>query len=283
MLTGKLLKEQLADLEREYYDFVVKHLGQWEVWAEASGRVANREEVKDDEIPEAFHMELKMMRAVLEMEDLGRFDWNNPKLKQIFKELPQMPFYKFFGEMVAKIALRLADLANVKTFLEIGAGKANLTGIMLRQMRGNDKPIPIVATDAQSVILENIEKLKSDYPEVDLKTVIWNIMESPSDELFEKMTSPTLLYERYTLNYANCKAVENLAKAADILVLGDWFNHTGKLYGYDEVFKKIGAIPLFYKDVKPILDNCFPNQYIFDQRVIDAIRLPNIALIIAWK
>ena len=283
MLTGKLLKEKLADLEEEYYDFVVKHLGQWEIWAEASGRVANREEVKDDEIPEAFRMELKMMRVVLEMEDLGRFDWNNPKLIQIFAELTQMPFYKFFGEMITRISLRLADLANVKTFLEIGAGKANLTGIMLRQMRENDKPIPIVATDAQSVILENIEKLKGDYPEVDLKTVIWNIMESPSDGLFEKMTSPTLLYERYTLNYANCKAMENLAKAADILVLGDWFNHTGKLYGYDEVFKKIGAIPLFYKDVKPILDNCFPNQYIFDQRVIDAIRLPNIALIVAWK
>ena len=258
MLTGTLLKEKLADLEEEYYDFVVKHMGQWEVWAEASGRVANREEVKDDEIPEAFRMELKMMRVVLEMEDLGRFDWNNPKLIQIFAELTQMPFYKFFGEMITKISLRLADLANVKTFVEIGAGKANLTGIMLRQMREKGKSIPIVATDAQPIILDNIEKLKGDYPEVDLKTVIWNIMEPPSDELFEKVTSPSLLYERYTLNYANFKAMENLAKAADILVLGDWFNHTGKLYGYDDVFKKIGAIPLFYKDVKPILDNLVP-------------------------
>lgn len=283
MLTEKLLKEELADLEKEYYDFVVKHLGQWEVWAEASGRVANREEVKDDEIPDAFRMELKMMRAVLEMEDLGKFDWNDPKLKQIFAELPQMPFYKFFGEMVAKISLRLADLAEVKTFLEIGAGKANLTGIMLKQMREKDKSIPIVATDAQPIILENIGKLKGDYPQADLKTVIWNIMEPPSDELFEKVTSPTLLYERYTLNYANFKAMENIAEAADILVLGDWFNHTGKLYGYDEVFKKIGANPLFYKDVKPILDDCFPNQYIFDQRAVDAIKLPNIALLIAWK
>lgn len=283
MLTEKLLKEELADLEKEYFDFVVNHLGQWEVWAEASGRVANREEVKDDEIPKAFHMELKMMRAVLEMEDLGKFDWNNPKLKQIFAELPQMPFYKFFGEMVAKISLRLADLAEVKTFLEIGAGKANLTGIMLKQMREKDKSIPIVVTDAQSIILENIGKLKDDYPQADLNTVLWNIMEPPSDELFEKVTSPTLLYERYTLNYANFKAMENIAEAADILVLGDWFNHTGKLYGYDEVFKKIGANPLFYKDLKPILDNCFPNQYVFDQRAVDAIKLPNIALLIAWK
>ena len=283
MLTEKLFKEELADLEKEYFDFVVKHLGQWEVWAEASQRVANREEVKEDEIPEAFHMELKMMRVVLEMQDLGKFDWNDPRLKEIFAEITQMPFYKFFGEMVVKISLRLANLAGVKTFLEIGAGKANLTGIMLRQMSRENKLIPLIATDAQPVILENVGKLKDEYPQANLETVIWNIMEPPSGELLKKVTSPTLLYERYTLNYANFKAMENVARAADILVLGDWFNHTGKLYGYDEVFKNIGANPLFYKDVKPILDDYFPNQYIFDQRVLDAIKLPNITLLIAWK
>lgn len=228
-------------------------------------------------------MELKMMRVVLEMQDLGKFDWNDPRLKEIFAEITQMPFYKFFGEMVVKISLRLANLAGVKTFLEIGAGKANLTGIMLRQMSGENKLIPLIATDAQPVILENVGKLKDEYPQANLETVIWNIMEPPSDELLKKVTSPTLLYERYTLNYANFKAMENVAGAADILVLGDWFNHTGKLYGYDEVFKNIGANPLFYKDVKPILDDYFPNQYIFDQRVLDAIKLPNITLLIAWK
>ncbi len=283
MFTVEVFKEKLADLEKEYFDFVVKHLGQWEVWAEASQRVVNREEVKEDEIPEAFHMELKMMRVVLEMQDLGKFDWNDPRLKEIFTEITQMPFYKFFGEMVVKISLRLATIAGVKTFLEIGAGKANLTGIMLRQMSKENKLIPLIATDAQPVILENVGKLKDEYPQANLETVIWNIMEPPSDELLKKVTSPTLLYERYTLNYANFKAMENVARAADILVLGDWFNHTGKLYGYDEVFKNIGANPLFYKDVKPILDDYFPNQYIFDQRVLDAIKLPNITLLIAWK
>ena len=283
MFTVEVFKEKLADLEKDYFDFVVKHLGQWEVWAEASQRVVNREEVKEDEIPEAFHMELKMMRVVLEMQDLGKFDWNDPRLKEIFAEITQMPFYKFFGEMVVKISLRLATIAGVKTFLEIGAGKANLTGIMLRQMSKENKLIPLIATDAQPVILENVGKLKDEYPQANLETVIWNIMEPPSDELLKKVTSPTLLYERYTLNYANFKAMENVARAADILVLGDWFNHTGKLYGYDEVFKNIGANPLFYKDVKPILDDYFPNQYIFDQRVLDAIKLPNITLLIAWK
>jgi len=283
MLTVEFLKENLADLEEEYVDHLVKRFGDWEVWAKASQKIADREKVNDSEIPEVFHAELKMMRVILEMEDLGKFDWNDPRLRQLFAEITQEPFYLFFGKMITEISLRLADLAGVKIFLEIGAGKANLTGIMLRQMIGKGKLLPLIVTDAQPVILENIEKIKDEYSQVTLETLLWDIMEPPSAELLAKVTSPTLLYERYTLNYANVKAMENIAKVADILVLGDWFNHTGKLYAYDEVFKKIGANPLFYKDVKPILDNYFPNQYIFDQRALDAIKLPNITLLIAWK
>ena len=283
MLTKELIKENLADLEEKYVGHLVKRFSEWEVWATASQKIANREEVKEHEIPMVFHVELKMMRVILEMEDLGKFDWNDPRLSQLFREVTKDPFYTFFGEMITEISLRLANLAGVKTFLEIGAGRAHLTDIMLKQMSDKDQSIPLVATDAQSVILENIGTLKDAYPQVNLETLLWNIVEPPSDELIAKVAYPTLLYERYTLNYANVKAIENIAKVADILVLGDWFNHTGKLYAYDEVFKKIGAHPLFYKDVKPQLDDYFPHQYVFDQRALDAIKLPNITLLIAWK
>jgi hypothetical protein len=283
VLTKELLKERLADLEEKYVNHLVERFSEWEVWAKASQKIADREEIRDDEIPKVFHAEMKMMRVILEMEDMGKFDWNNPRLRKLFEELAQEPFYKYFGEMITELSLRLADLAGVNTLLEIGAGKANLTGIMLKRMREKNKSIPLIATDAQPVILENIVKLRGLYPSLQLETLLWNVVEPPSDKLRAKATSPTLLYERYTLNYANFKAMENIAQVADILVLGDWFNYTGQLYAYDEVFKKIGAHPLFYKDIKPLLDNFFPNQYIFDQRALDAIKLPNITLLIAWK
>jgi hypothetical protein len=85
------------------------------------------------------------------------------------------------------------------------------------------------------------------------------------------------------LNYAALKAFENIARVADILILGDWFNCTGKLYAYDEVFKRIGSQPLFFNDVKPLLDRHFPHCVIFDQRAQEAIRLPNITMLLAWK
>jgi uncharacterized SAM-dependent methyltransferase len=224
-----------------------------------------------------------MMRVILEMETSGTFDWNNPRLRQIFEEIAQEPFYTFFGEMITSIALRVAQKAGVKTFLEIGAGKANLTRIMLRLMSETGVSLPLVVTDAQSIILDNIKQLQVGYPQVDLETALWNIVEPPSAELLGKITGPTLLYERYTLNYATIKAFENIARVADILILGDWFNHTGRLYAYDEVFKKIGARPLFYRDVEPLLDRYFPHRLIFDRRAIDAIKLPNITMLIAWR
>ena len=185
--------------------------------------------------------------------------------------------------MITSIALRVAVRAGVKTFLEIGAGKANLTGIMLRLMSEARVRLPLVVTDVQPIILENIERLQATYPQVKLETSLWNIVEPPSAELLGKITGPTLLYERYTLNYATIKAFENIARVADILILGDWFNHSGRLFAYDEVFKKIGAQPLFYRDVQPLLDRYFPHRLIFDQRAIDAIKLPNITMLIAWK
>ena len=283
MLTEAVLKEKLADLEQQYFDHVVERFAEWEVWAKASQRIADGEEVRDDEIPQAFHAELKMMKVILEMENLGTFDWNNPKLRKIFGEIVKEPFYLFYGGMVTAIALRLADIVGGKTFLEIGAGKANLTNIMLQKMSEHGTMFPLVVTDAQPVILDNIKGLKDNYPQANLETLLWDIVDTPSDELRSKVVPPTLLYERYTLNYATLKAFENIAQVADVLILGDWFNHTGKLYAYDEVFKRIGAQPLFFSDVKPLLDTYFPNYYIFDQRAIDAIKLPNITLLIAWK
>jgi len=282
-LTNALIKETCADLESQYVDYLVKHFADWRVWAEASEGVANREQVQEEEIPEAFRTEFKITKVIVEMEDLGKFDWKNPTLTALFGELAQGSFYKFFGDMITKLALRLAQSAGVKTLLEIGAGRANLTRIMLDQMKQMQVKLPIVTTDSQPVILDTIEKLKPDYPQAEILSLIWSITEQPSDELIKTIKHPVLLYERYTLNYANVSAIKNISRVADILVLGDWFNYTGELFAYDEVFKKIGAMPLFYKDIKPHLDEYFPNQYIFDQRAIDAIKLPNITLLIAWK
>ena len=92
-----------------------------------------------------------------------------------------------------------------------------------------------------------------------------------------------LLYERASLTYANFKSIENLAQVADVLVMGDYFNYTGELFAYDLLFEKIGLKPLMYSDVRPLLEECFSDHIIVDQRVNDITGLPNVSLVIAWK
>ncbi len=283
LLTASLIKDACADLQSQYVDYLIHHFADWRVWATASGKVANREPVREEEIPAAFRTEFKITKVIVEMEELGKFDWQNPTLLKLFGELAQGEFYTFFGDMITKLALRLAQSTGVKTLFEIGAGKANLTKIMLDQMRKMQVSLPLITTDAQPIILDTIQKLKSEYPEAEIYPRLWNITGEPCDELLATLRHPVLLYERYTLNYANVSAIKHISQVADILVLGDWFNYTGELFAYDEVFKKIGAVPLFFKDIKPHLDEYFPHQYIFDQQALDSIKLPNITLLIAWK
>jgi len=283
MITKDLVKEKLADVEKRYVEFMLKNLRDWRVWAEASNRMAEGEEVHVADVPEFFHTEYEWARIVLEMEDQGGFNWNDPRLGKLFEAAAQTPFYRMWGETITEISLRLAEAAGVQTLLEAGAGRANLTSIMLKKLSQRNTGLRLVATDAHEAVLENIQKLKDTYPQVQQETLLWDFNSPPPDELLQRVEAPVLIYERASLTYANFQVIENLARAADMVVLGDYFNYTGELFAYDTIFDKIGLKPLFYKDVKPLLDKCFPNQYVLDQSVTDTVHIPNISLTIAWK
>jgi len=48
MISEEFLKEELQDLEKEFVDFCVDYLAEWETWAAASGRMAAGENVRED-------------------------------------------------------------------------------------------------------------------------------------------------------------------------------------------------------------------------------------------
>jgi hypothetical protein len=77
MLTRDLVMEKLKDLEQDYCDFMVTHFAQWDVWADISQRVVNGETAQESSVPKGFLIEYRFLRAILEMETKGSFDWNN--------------------------------------------------------------------------------------------------------------------------------------------------------------------------------------------------------------
>jgi hypothetical protein len=283
MLIKEAIKEKLADLENRYCSFMMEHFACWEQWAEQSGRLLEGKTVVEDEVPEPFRFEYRMTKVVMEMDATGAWDWNNPKLRKVFEEAAGNPLYRLMAETITESAIRLCAEAGVKTLIEVGAGKGHLTGVMAGKLAKKDSSIKLIVTDTDPAILQNIEKIKSGNPRLNLETLQWDINQAPAQTLIEKIQPPCLVYERASIMYTTIPAITNIARFADIVIFGDMFNYTGALYAYDEIFKKLGAFPLFYREVKPVLEECFREHFFLDARAQKEIGLPNTSILIALK
>jgi hypothetical protein len=83
--------------------------------------------------------------------------------------------------------------------------------------------------------------------------------------------------------YTNIPSIGNITHFSDTVVFGDMFNFTGELYAYDEISKKIGAYPLFYSVMKPILVKYLREHFMFDQRAQEELDFPNTTMLIGLK
>ena len=283
MITRDLINEQIHDLEKEYVNFIIDHFTTWKDWADASQKMADGRQVPEEEIPEAFVLEYRLIRLVLEMEAAGKFDWANPRLREIFQQLAQSPFYNLWGKTITQITLRLAESIGAKTLVEVGAGRGNLTQIMIQQIAEKNMAMKLIVSDSDPIVLEHMETLKNAHPGMDITTMLWDIKQPPPDELRSKIEPPCLLYERASILYATIPAIENIAAVSDIVVFGDMFNYTGQLYAYDEISKRIGAHPLFYSEIKPVVEKYFRDHFMFDQRAQEELQFPSTTMMIAFK
>jgi len=283
MLTKKAVKENLADLEERYCSFMMEHFGCWEQWADQSAVLLAGNDVAEDEVPEPFRFEYRMTKVVLEMQAAGTWDWKNPKLRKVFEEAAGNPLYRLMAETITECALRLCAEAGLKTLLEIGAGKGHLTGVMAGKLTGSGSAIPLFVTDSDPVVLQGIGNIAAAHPGVHIENMQWDIRQPAPQALVDRVQQPCLAYERASVLYTAIPAIENIARLADVVVFGDMFNYTGALYAYDEIFKKLGAFPLFYSEVKPVLEKCFREHFFLDARAQQEIGFPNTSILIAFK
>lgn len=283
MLTQQLITEKTADLEKTYVEFCLKQFAAWKDFAQATRRIYQGEQVEEEGVPASYLHEFRMMREILKMEATGKFDWTNPVLKESFSHFVTSDYYKIWGATITEISLRLVQLSGVKTLVEIGAGKGNLTEIMITGLDKAGITIPLVVTDVSPAVLENIGKLKNRFQHMPVETMPWDIKEQPPAALMKKIQHPCLLYERASIVYSTIASLENIANIADIVVLGDMFNYTGELYAYDDIAKKIGGVPLFYSQIRPLMKKCFRDHFMFDLRAQQELGYPTTTILVAWK
>ncbi len=132
-------------------------------------------------------------------------------------------------------------------------------------------------------VLENIDKLAAGHPGIAMRTMPWDITQPPPLALLEAIERPCLIYERASIMYSNIPALENMASVADIVVFGDMFNYTGELYAYDSISEKIGGKPLFYSQIRPLMEKHFSGHFFFDLRAQEALGYPSTTILIGWR
>lgn len=282
MITRGQVDQAIAGWQEPYVDFLSRHAALWRTWAEQSDSMVAGKQVRLEDVPDFFKSDYEWAEVVLDMGGKEQFNWNDPRIARLFAKAVKTPFYKLWGDTIVGIATALATSGGIKTMLEIGAGRGNLSGFMLESLQKNNMNQPLVITDAHATVLDNLSGLHEKFPGRRIDTVLWDV-NRPAPQQLDALSAPVLLYERASLTYANFAAIENLARVADVLVLGDYFNYTGELFAYDLLFERIGLKPLMYRDVQPLLERCFSEHIIVDRQVQATIGLPNVSLIVAWK
>ena len=283
MITREQVDQAIAGWQEPYVDFLSRHAALWRTWAEQSDSMVAGKQVRLEDVPDFFKSDYEWAEVVLDMGGQEQFNWNDPRIARTFCESGHRHRFTSCGVIPSwGLRSRLQMSGGIKTMLEIGAGRGNLSGLMLEALQKNNMNQPLVITDAHATVLDNLSGLHEKFPGRQIDTVLWDVNQ-PAPEPLDALSAPVLLYERASLTYANFGAIENLARVADVLVLGDYFNYTGELFAYDLLFERIGLKPLMYRDVQPLLERCFSEHIIVDRQVQATIGLPNVSLIVAWK
>lgn len=282
MINRNQVEQAIAGWQEPFVDFLCHHAAAWRTWVEQSDSMVAGAHVPLEDVPDFFKTDYEWAEVVIDMSDQGEFNWNDPRIAGLFAKAVQTPFYKLWGDTITGIALALADAAGIASLVEIGAGRGNLSARMLESMQARGMQQSLIITDAHATVLDNLAGLRQQFPGRSIETVLWDVNQA-APKTVANVQGPVLLYERASLTYANFQSVENLARVADVAVLGDYFNYTGELFAYDRLFEKIGLKPLMYSDIKPLLERFFAGHIIVDLRVHTTISLPNVCLIVAWK
>ena len=84
MINAKNLENKMLGVQERYISFMLKNLKDWRLWAEASQKMADGKKVKKEEIPDFFHTEYEWAKTVLDMENQGEFNWQDPRIANLF-------------------------------------------------------------------------------------------------------------------------------------------------------------------------------------------------------
>ena len=278
-----VLLESIKQPMEQYYQTMKDMIGNWQPLVEVSEKILAGEVVTNDRVAPQLHFLVDWMKLIMQVTRDSAWDWTKPEIQAIYKKIADSPIYKTFAEATVGIVTAILKTGQIGTLVEIGTGPGQVTDKLCAEMTHCNINVPIIISDRSPGIAETAERLRKSYPQLTITDLIWDIRKEPPGQLLSKITKPVLLYERFCIPYGGYDAINSIAPVADILVMVEDLNLTGKKEAYDVIYEKIGLQFFTYAEAKKYLDKHFSFIHTCDTKTIEALNLPVTDFTLAMK
>jgi hypothetical protein len=239
--------------------------------------------VRNDEVQAELQFLVEWMRLITEVTRDGQWDWSSPAVQAVYKNYADSMIYKTFAAAAVGMVTAIIQTGQIGTVLEIGTGPGQVTEALCGEMITNNLSVPIIISDRAPGISVVAENLRKNFPALSISDFVWNIREDPPEELIKKLSGPVLLFERFCIPYGGYEAIDRVAPIADIMLMVEDLNLTGKKEAYDVIYEKIGLQFFTFQEARKYLEKHFSSIHTCDQETIDTINLPVTDFTLAIK
>ena len=273
------VKEPMA----KYCQTMKQTIGDWQPLLAVSEKILAGAEVRNDEVQPELQFLVEWMRLIMEVTRDGQWDWTSPAVQAVYKNYADSMIYKTFAEATVGIVTAIIKQGRLEPCLEIGTGPGQVTEALCRKMMEENISVPIIISDRAPGISVVAENLRKNFPALSISAFVWNIREDPPEALVKKLVGPVLLFERFCIPYGGYEAIDRVAPVADIYLMVEDLNLTGRKEAYDVIYEKIGLQFFTWQDTRKYLEKHFSFIHTCDQETIDAINLPVTDFTLAIK
>jgi hypothetical protein len=264
------VKEPMA----QYCETMRTTIGDWQPLLKVSEKILAGAEVRNDEVQPELEFLVEWMRLIMEVTREGRWDWTSPAVQAVYKNYADSMIYKTFAAAAVGMVTAIIQTGQIGTVLEIGTGPGQVSEALCRKMMEENLSVPLIISDRAPTITSVGENLRKNFPALSISDFVWDIRKAPPEVLVEKLDGPVLLFERFCIPYGGYEAIDRVAPVADILLMVEDLNLTGKKEAYDVIYEKIGLQFFTFQETRKYLEKHFSFIHTCDRETIDAINLP---------
>jgi len=284
MLNKKSVLGGITEPIQRYNHAMSTDFSDWQPLEDAASLMLQGKPVCDEDYIPAFRPLIKMMRVILDKSEVSSWNWSDPEVLAVFKEVSEGTVYKLFAKTIVDIVTSIMKSVDVGMVVEVGAGSGQVSADLCSAMKKNNlTDIPLVISDQSPIIRQAGEHLRKAHPEITIADLQWDLRKGRHEYFDRAIKKPVLVFERFCMPYAGYDAIDVIADIADIVILVDDLSISGKMASFDKIYERIGAQFLIFEEAKKRLEKHFSCIEVCDREIIELVNSPVTSFTLAIK